>query len=145
MSWEKEKKAIAYKVMRQKTKIFATFTKGKPTLSISTRAEGDIAEVKVPVDLTDTHVIKKIEKELEKEIKSEIEKAVQQAQKNKSDIFGFGEVVHRTDPKAWKKLEKEWNDRTFAELEVDVKVEALIRSTGLVNNSFHTILKKEGK
>ncbi|OAH57983.1 MULTISPECIES: Ger(x)C family spore germination protein [Bacillaceae] len=145
MSWEKEKKAIAYKVMRQKTKVSATLTKGEPTLSISTRAEGDIAEVKVPVDLMDLHVIKKIEKELEKEIKNEIEKAVQQAQKDKSDIFGFGEVVHRTDPKAWKKLEKEWNDRTFAELDVDVKVEAFIRRTGLVNNSLHTTLKKEGE
>ncbi|WP_429822046.1 hypothetical protein [Domibacillus aminovorans] len=22
--------------------------------------------------------------------------------------MGFGEVVHRTDPKAWKKFEKKW-------------------------------------
>jgi spore germination protein KC len=143
--WEKEKKAIAYNVTRQQTNVSATITKGRPKISISTRAEGDIAEVKVPVDLTDPFVIEKIEKELGKEIKDEIEKAVQQAQKNKSDIFGFGEIVDRTDPKVWKKLEKDWNDRTFAELEVDVKVNALIRRTGLTNNSLHTTLKKEGK
>lgn len=143
INWGEEQKAIAYKMVRQKTKVSATITKGKPKISISTRAEGDIAEVNVPVDVTDLHVIGNIEKALEKEIKNEIEKAVQQAQKNKSDIFGFGEAVHRTDPKAWKKLEKDWSDRAFAELEVDVKVEVFIRRTGLINDSLHTTLKKE--
>ncbi|OKL35678.1 Ger(x)C family spore germination protein [Domibacillus mangrovi] len=145
INWKKEKKAIAYKVMRQKTKVSATITNGIPKISISTRAEGDIAEVKVPINLTDVHVIENIEKELEKDIKNEIEKAVRHAQKDKSDIFGFGEVVHRTDPKVWKKIEKEWDNSTFAELEVDVKVDALIRRTGLRNNSLHTTLKKEGE
>jgi spore germination protein KC len=136
INWEGKKEAIAYKVIRQKTKVSANMKKGQPQISIHVRAEGDIGEVTVPVNLTDPHVLMNIEKALEKEIKKEIHDAVQRAQKNKSDIFGFGEAVHRSDPKAWKKLKHDWNDVYFPELEVDVTVDAFIRRTGLRNKPY---------
>jgi spore germination protein KC len=136
INWIGKKAAIAYQVIRQKTKVSANMKKGQPKISIHVHAEGDIGEVMVPVNLTDPHVMMKIEKALEKEIKKEINDAVQRAQKNKSDIFGFGEAIHRSDPKAWKKLKHDWSDVHFPELEVDVTVDAFIRRTGLRNKSY---------
>ena len=52
-----------------------------------------------------------------------------------SDIFGFGEVIHRANPKAWKQLESNW-DQEFSTLEVSVKVDAKIRRVGTIIESF---------
>lgn len=133
INWEEKKEAIAYQVIHQKTKVSANMKNGQPKISIHVRAEGDIGEVTLPIDLTDPRVLSNIEKALEKEIKKEIYVAVERAQKNKSDIFGFGETIRRTDPKAWKKMKHDWNDVHFHELEVDVTVDAFIRRTGLRN------------
>ncbi|AZV45049.1 germination protein Ger(x)C [Peribacillus asahii] len=136
ISWEGEQEAIAYQVIRQKTKVSANMKNGQPKISIHVHAEGDIGEVMVPVDLTAPSVLFNIEKTLEKEIQKEINEAIQRAQKNQSDIFGFGEAVHRSDPKAWKKLKQDWNNVHFPKLKADVTVEAFIRRTGLRNKPY---------
>ena len=72
INWEKEKSAIEYTVNRQKTKVSVHTKKGPPKISIHIRAEGDIGEVRVPVNLNDPHVLEKIEKEVAKTIKKEV-------------------------------------------------------------------------
>jgi spore germination protein KC len=99
--------------------------------------------VNVPLNLTDMHVLIDIERKLAEDLKKEMEDAIVRAQKNKSDIFGFGELMHESHPKEWKKLEKNWDDDTFPKLEVDVQVETFIRRTGLRNKPFLSNLQKE--
>jgi spore germination protein KC len=134
VKWEGKDEAISYELIRQKTKVMAKMEKGKPRVSIEVQAEGNIGESRVYTDLNNPDVLLKIENEIEKEIKKEILMAVKQAQKNKSDIFGFGEALHRTNPKEWKKMVSKWNDVYFPEVKTDIVVDAFIRRTGLRNN-----------
>lgn len=134
VKWEGKDEAIIYELIRQKTKVIAKMEKGKPRVSIEVQAEGNIGEARVPIDLNNPDVLLKIEKAIEKEIKKEISMAVKQAQKNKSDIFGFGEALHRTNPKEWEKMAAKWNDIYFPEVKTDIVVDAFIRRTGLRNN-----------
>ncbi len=134
--WEKKKEAVAYKVMRSKTNVTAHMNKGKPVISIHVETEGDIGETFVPLDLANPKQIVALEKEIQKEIQKEVMKAVKRAQQEKSDIFGFGEVLHRAYPHEWKNIKKEWNNQYFPQLEVNVKVDAFIRRTGLRNKSY---------
>jgi spore germination protein KC len=90
----------------------------------------------VPVSLNDPNVLFKIEDLLEKEILNEIKEAVQLAKEDKTDIFGFGDAVYRSNPDAWKKLKYNWNDVHFSEIKADVKVDAFIRRTGM-SNKYH--------
>lgn len=143
LDWEGKKDAVTYSVIRQKTNIGAKMVNGKPKISIKVRAEGDIREANVPLNLTDMHVLIDIEKKLAKDLKKEMDNAIVRAQKNKSDIFGFGELMHESHPKEWKKLEKNWDDDTFPKLEVDVQVETFIRRTGLRNKPYLSNLKKD--
>ncbi|MBT2759224.1 Ger(x)C family spore germination protein [Mesobacillus foraminis] len=129
-----QKQSVIYQVIRQKTKVSGTIQKGKPKITINIDAEGDIGETKVPLNLNDPKVLLSLEKKLNKEIKKEIKMAVNNAQKNKTDIFGFGQAIHRSYPKEWKKLQKDWDEAHFADMEVDVKVGTYIRRTGLRNN-----------
>ncbi|MCM3768968.1 Ger(x)C family spore germination protein [Priestia aryabhattai] len=145
IDWGGEKEAIAYQTVRQKTQISAQVKNGQPYISVHARVEGDIAEIEVPVDITNPKVITKIEQLLRTEIEKELKKAIEHAQKNKADIFGFGEVVHRSRPNQWKKIKSEWSDVYFPKLKVDITVEAYVRRAGLRNKSFLSGIKENQK
>jgi spore germination protein KC len=145
IDWGGKKEAIAYQPVRQKTSISAQVKNSQPHISVHTRVEGDIGDMEVPVDITNPKVITKIEQSLRKEIKKELKKAIERAQKNKTDIIGFGEVVHRTRPNQFKKLKMEWNDVYFPKLDVDITVETYVRRAGLRNKSFLSGIKDNQK
>ncbi|MDD9792665.1 Ger(x)C family spore germination C-terminal domain-containing protein, partial [Priestia megaterium] len=90
IDWEGRKEAIAYQAVRQKTSVSAQVKNGQPHISVHTRVEGDISEMEVPVDITNPKIITKIEQSVRKEIKQELKTAIERAQKNKTDILGFG-------------------------------------------------------
>ncbi|RFU61137.1 Ger(x)C family spore germination protein [Peribacillus glennii] len=137
IDWQDKQEAIAYQVVRQKTKVTATMKNGQPQISINVQAEGDIDEANVPVNLADPRVLLRIEKALGKEIEKEIHKSIQHASQHKTDIFGFGEAMHRSEPESWKRMEKNWNDEHFPKLKVKVNVDAYIRRTGLRSKPMH--------
>lgn len=145
IDWQGYEEAIAFEVIRQKTKILPIIQNEEPQITVDVSVEGDIGEVEVPIDLTDPLLLVKIEKAAEKEIKKEIQEAINQAQKNKTDVFGFGEAIQRSDPNLWRKLKSDWNSVYFPELIVDVKVEAFVRRTGLRTKSYLTEIKEDRK
>ncbi|MDD1516028.1 Ger(x)C family spore germination protein [Priestia megaterium] len=145
INWKGKKEAIAYQTVRQKTSISYQVKNGQPHIFVHTRVEGDLGEIDVPVDITNPKLIKEIEQSVSKEIKKELGTAVERAQKNKTDILGFGEVVHRFRPKQFKRVKQEWNDVYFPKLNVDITVEAYVRRAGLRNKSFLSGLKENQK
>jgi spore germination protein KC len=136
IEWKQKKEASAYKVVRAKTSVAAHMKKGKPSISVYIRAEGDIGEKFIPIDFTNPKQIFALEKKVEKSIKKEVVKAIEEAKKAKTDIFGFGDVVYRSYPRQWKTMKSDWHDRYFPQLEVNVTVEAFIRRTGLRTKSY---------
>ncbi len=127
---------LAIETIRTSPKIKAIVTDGKPRINIEYFVEANIGEVLCEIDLLKSETIYEIEKILAEEIKKNMNKSIERAQKDfKSDIFGFGEVIHREDPKLWKELEEDWN-KEFESLEVNIKVTARIRRLGTITNSF---------
>ncbi|NOU98702.1 Ger(x)C family spore germination protein [Paenibacillus planticolens] len=122
-------------VLRSKTKLHAKVTAGKPSIDIEIKEEGDVAEVRCGLDLSDPEEIMKLENAFAEKTKRMVLAAVQKAQKARTDIFGFGEYVNMENPKAWKKLKGDWST-TFAEVPVNVEVTAYIRRTGLVTKPY---------
>jgi spore germination protein KC len=108
---------------------------GKPVFHIQIREEGNVSEVRCPLDLSKIEEIANLEKQLALKTKKEVMKAVKTVQSEKSDIFGFGDTLNRENPKAWKKMKKEWS-KTFAESKIDVKVDAFIRRSGMRLKSY---------
>ncbi|WP_245917761.1 Ger(x)C family spore germination protein [Alteribacillus bidgolensis] len=134
IDWKGETDAIVYHAVRQKTDVKAEVTdKNKPKISVKVSAEGGIGEVAVPVDLSNPQVLSQFQEVLGEKIKQNIMSSIQKAQELKTDFLGFGEAVHRADPKAWKSIKGEWEDSYFPEVEVDITVDAFVRRTGLRN------------
>lgn len=141
IDWEDKKAAISYQGLKQSRKLTVEMKDGRPYVKVNLKSHGDIGEVTVPIDLNDRKVIKKIEKKVEEEYKKNIEQVIKRAKELKSDIFGFGEELYRSDPKKWKEIKHEWNEKYFPEAEVDIEVTVKIHHTGL--RSFPFIKKKE--
>ncbi|MGE7759554.1 Ger(x)C family spore germination protein [Peribacillus sp. NPDC097895] len=131
-----EGEKITINTIRSKTKIKGRMEKGKPKIDINVTSEGSIGDVECKIDLSKEENIKELNERYEKDVKGKIVGSIKKLQDDyQSDIFGFGEEIHRTDPKAWKRLEENW-EQEFANLEVKVTVKAKIRNLGTMLESF---------
>ncbi|MET3656419.1 Ger(x)C family spore germination protein [Sporosarcina psychrophila] len=131
-----EKGKVSIEVIHSKSEMKGKINKGKPEVNVTIEVEGDVGAVECHIDLTETKSIDALEKSYEKELKEIVRQTIETLQKQyKSDIFGFGQAIHRSNPKTWKKIKNQW-DEEFTELTVNVEVDMKIRDTGTVSNSF---------
>ncbi len=127
---------VALEVIRSTAKMKGRVKNGLPRLSVELRIEQNVGEVQCRIDLTKVEVIQDLEHRAEQTVRGILEQSLEAAQtKYKTDFFGFGDVIHRSDPGAWKSLQTNW-DKHFKDAVVDVKVKVKIKRTGTVTNSF---------
>lgn len=141
VNWNGKKNALSIAPIRSKTKVSTMMKYGKPVINVHIENEGWVSEANTDIDLANPKVIKKIDQKVESEIKKEVEDSIKAVQKKKSDVFGFGEVIHRTYPMYWSKIKTDWNNR-FPELHVNVVVDSYVRREGIRVNPFWDNLTK---
>lgn len=118
------------------SKIKGKINKGKPEVDVNIKVKGNVGEVECQINLNDQETIVKLEKNTENKMEEIFNMTIETIQKQfKSDIFGFGEAIHRSNPKEWKKIKKQW-DEEFPEMTANVKVDVKIVHTGTEGNSF---------
>jgi spore germination protein KC len=133
---------LGIELIRTKPKIKVSINQGEPTILIEFRTEGNIGDVECKIDVTDVETLSSIEKKLEDSIRHSIQAAVNKSQKKlKTDIMGFGNAVHRDQPKLWKQLKANWQ-QSFVDVPVKINVNAKIRRIGTVTEPISK--KKEG-
>ncbi len=134
---------ISIETIRSKTDVKGKVKNGKPTIDITVTAEGNIGEVMCNIDLLNPKEIKKIESDYKSAIEDKITKAIQRAQNDlQSDIFGFGVIIHRDEPKYWKQHKSNWSQQ-FQNVDVAIHVNAEIRRLGTIQDSFQNDIKEE--
>ena len=120
---------------RMSSKTRVELKENRAVATIEIRAEGDLVEYHGQEEIATDEGILKMEKAFAKEINNEIMAAVKKAQQLDADIFGFGAELHRSNPKAWKHVEKDWYV-IFPTIEVKTKVTADIRRTGFIADPY---------
>lgn len=132
---------IALEVKNANSTIKTSMNGGKPSVTIELNIEANLGEIQCEMDLTKTETIKKLESSAKKQVQTIMENSVTKAKEDlKSDIFGFGEAIHRQHPKEWRKLKKNW-EKTFQELEINYKINYKIRRLGTISDSFQKDFK----
>jgi spore germination protein KC len=127
---------FVFQITDSESKVKGKIRNGKPEIDVNVRVDGKVAEVQCGIDLKKSKSIRQLEKIYETGTKKMIQTAIKQVQeKNKVDIFGFGEAIHRADPNAWEKLKIDW-DKKFEDLKVNIKIDGKIRGIGTSGNSF---------
>lgn len=126
------------------TKNISSKIKIKSAKEFDIKVTGDatLSEINSDTNLNKEQTIKDIEKELNKTIKKQINKAIKKMQtKYKSDIFGFGNLIYKNHPDAWKKIKDKWNDVYFPKIKVNIQTDVELVSTGSLENT----IRKEDK
>lgn len=122
-------------VSHSKRKIKVEMKRDVPDIGIDVFISGYLSEALCKEDISKETVINDIQKRAENVMKTNIEQAIQEAQTLHSDIFGFGEVLYRSDPKTWKQVKGKWNE-LFSKANVAVKVEMDLEHTGMTTKHF---------
>ncbi|MBD0382298.1 Ger(x)C family spore germination protein [Paenibacillus sedimenti] len=128
--------------VRSKTKMTARVVEGHPEITIEIRSEGNIGEVQCEVDLTKPETIDQLEQIAKERLQQIVKHTLAAAQTTyKSDIFGFGDTIRRSNPKDWDRIKEDW-DRLFPGTTVHVKTDFQIRRVGTVSNSIFQQMKE---
>lgn len=123
---------IAVELVSAKTTVAARVSGDCVAIDIDIRADGRIQSHAGGMDLEFQGLHSEaLERQVGDEVRRLVEKAVNRAKVLKADVFGFGELIYRTQPRTWERIKDEWPER-LRELEVNTNVRVTITRTGLV-------------
>ncbi|MBA9026000.1 Ger(x)C family spore germination protein [Peribacillus huizhouensis] len=93
--------------------------------------EGAVIENNTNLDLTQPKNLEFMQNEFNKQYKKQVAHTITKVQTEYgTDIFGFGEVIHKQIPYQWRDLMNDW-DKKFSDADVTVKVNLTIRRVGM--------------
>ncbi len=125
-------KRVSVEIIRSSSKLGVEWENGRPVFTIKIKSEGNLADQQDGGDLTEKDVLDQCEQELRQQIMRDVEEMLKISQKQcKSDILGFGEIIHKYHLKYWRGAEANWKE-IFSQTPVKIEVEAKIRRSGLI-------------
>ena len=148
-----EDESITYNVIKEKTPttlvtyeceknkyMTVEMTEIKPNIStknkkinIKLEMSGNINETMCTIDLTKEKNITKLQKELENYLTKEIEKNINNIKKKyNSDIFGFLDLIYKTDYNTYKKINDNWYKDEYKNIKINVSTKIQIIGKGNV-------------
>lgn len=123
---------VSLEIIRASSEITTEIKDNKPYITVHIDEEGNLGDqMSLEDDLTILPVWSSLEKSQADVIHQEVMAALKKAQELNTDIFGFGDAVHKKYPQMWVKMEKEW-DQYFPDLEVEVIVNAKLSRMGMI-------------
>lgn len=130
-------------ILSSSTKVKPIQRDGKWVMKINVEAQGTLLEYDCGGNLIKPEEVWGIEELIEKQIASIIMGGWEAVRKYKTDVLGFGTLIHKAYPKAWKQLESRWKEE-FPRTEIELNVNMRLNSTGLSGKSFKEAQKKRG-
>lgn len=126
-----EKGNVTINTIGVKSKMLTEIHHEKPVIHTDINVMGELLETSCVLNLSDPGVLKKFEKKMENELKKQIKRTVSITQKEKSDIFGFGDALSRTNPVFWRQNKKKWNN-LYSDAQISLKIHVEIINSGLL-------------
>lgn len=103
-----------------------------PEFTVRMTMETDLNSVQSAVDLQKSETVEWINRKIEQKVDSYVTRDLRIIQeKYGTDVFGFGEALHRKYPKLWKKLRDHW-DEQFKQCKITVKSKVAVRRIGSI-------------
>ena len=100
---------------------------------ISLKGTGELLEQNNAVIDFSREDLNAAEELINQEVERRCLMAIARAQELNTDVFGFGDKLHRTEPAVWKEVQEQWGE-VFPTLPVSVKANLKIGYTGLSDN-----------
>ncbi|MDD3024869.1 MAG: Ger(x)C family spore germination C-terminal domain-containing protein, partial [Syntrophomonadaceae bacterium] len=126
---------VTLELSRSQAKITPVFQNSDIKMKIVIKAEGNFYEQGGSGDLLTIKELPRIEEAGSQVIKSHISACIDKAQSLESDILGWGQMVHSSNPELWKEMQADW-DSIFPTITSEIEVKYEIRRSYLTDNSF---------
>ena len=123
--------------LETKTKI--KFVDNEPVVNINVKADGNIQEITCDTDLKKQENIQMIEEKTEKKVKKLVNQGIEVAKENETDIFGYGNLVYKKNPKYFKEID-DWNKK-FITLDINIDIDVNIKTMGATKQSLKAAKK----
>ncbi|MBW7573838.1 Ger(x)C family spore germination protein [Caproiciproducens faecalis] len=134
-STDEDQTDVSLEISKSKTKNSYSYENGQLKFTIKIETEVAVDEMKPGVDLLDEDTLEKIEQREQKMIEERTESVIKKVQTQyNSDIFGFGNMIYKSDVKLWQQLEPEW-DKIFPTIQVKVESKVNIVNTSFLKHS----------
>ncbi len=124
-------KNVALEIVRSKASIKPVYENGKLSFQISTNTVADYGELETSINIIGVDKREEFIKNTEVLLEDHIKSVVKKVQSNYGvDIFGFGNLLSKQNPKLWKELGPEW-ETVFKDVDVEVKSKINIVGSGV--------------
>lgn len=130
----KGRPTVSLEMDSAKSQIKSEMVDDKLHVTVKIKAEGTLGEEGKNNELATPQGMEEVNKIFAKRIEELCMKSVKKAQQYKSDIFGFGAVLHRKHPDQWREVKNDW-PKVYANAEVNIEVKARIGRTGLMSET----------
>ena len=108
----------------------------RATVRVKIKAQMSIVQESGTLDISKAEALKVVEAAFNAQMAGEITAAIKKAQAEfQSDIFGFGQYVHRQHPEKWREIKGTWDDY-FSKAAIDVSVESTVDRSGEIKQPF---------
>lgn len=131
----KDKKSIMFELKNIHIAMKPAFENGQLQMNVRMKTRASIKTSTEVMDLTEKKTTDLIKTELSSAIAASIEGTLHKLfHSYKSDAVGFGETIHRKDPKIWEMLKEGWNEE-LANIKVQSSISIELVKSGLLIDS----------
>lgn len=132
---DSQQEDISMEIGQNKTETSYTYENGELKIQIHADTLVYVGEDGRSLDSTDPAQIAALEAKASQMLQSNMQDVIAfvQSQYN-ADIFGFGNMIYKRDPKLWEQLKPDW-DTIFPRLQVEVEAEVHITNTASIQKS----------
>ena len=128
-------KNATYIFRSTKTSVKPVISRDGITFVVNIKGAGELTEDKnAAIDMAKEADIKAAEQLIDAEAERHCQDVVARCQSLKSDIFGFGDLIHKTDPVFWKQISDRWGDY-FPNVKVQVTAKFTVVDTGVTGEA----------
>ncbi len=134
-AFRSSQKNASYAFQRVSAGVKPVITRDGITLEVNIRGSGGLSENRdAAIDTMKASDIKAAEQYIDAEAEHYCQEAVARCQSLQSDIFGFGDLIHKSNPAYWKQIKDQWRDR-FPTVKVRVTARFTIEQTGVTGQA----------
>ena len=127
---------VTLEISQSNTKRSYAVKDGKLIFRVDVNIRVFLGEAANMIDAEDEQIIKRLEDAAGESVRQKMLEVIHKVQSEYgSDIFGFGEMIYKTDPKLWAQIGDSWNSSWFPQLNVEIACQVDIFNTAFLQKS----------
>ncbi len=127
---------VTLEISNNNTKCSYKIKDGGLAVSVETETGVYLGEITQPFNALDPEKITSLEATAGAALAQAMESVINKVQTvYRSDIFGFGAMIHQSDPRLWAQISGRWNDEYFPSLQVTVHAKVNILNSAFLKDT----------